>query len=70
MVFDIGEMMAQIRKGRQHQAKHFQPQDHAHAAHQEEASRGHANIHGIEKDSKNQTGRAVERAPKGSRKRQ
>ena len=67
--------MARIRKGRQHQAKHFQPQDHAHAAHQEEASRGHANMpgHGVEKDTKNQagqTGRAVERAPKGSRKRQ
>jgi len=34
--------MARTRKGAPHQAKHFQPEDHAHAAHQEEASRGHA----------------------------
>jgi hypothetical protein len=31
--------MARSRKGTPHQAKHFQPEDHAHAAHQQEASR-------------------------------
>lgn len=36
--------MARNRKGAPHQAKHFQPEDHAHAAHQEEASRGHAQL--------------------------
>jgi hypothetical protein len=34
--------VARDRKGPPDQAKHFQHDDHAHAAHQEEASRGHA----------------------------
>ena len=65
--------MARTRKGPQHQAKHFQPEDHAHAAHQEQASRGKGNkpIHEDGKNSKSRTSRAgypVEIAPKGPRK--
>jgi hypothetical protein len=61
------------RKQSKHQAKHFQPEDHAHAAHQEQASRGHANKpgRGIEKDKKDQatkTGHPVEETPRGPRK--
>jgi len=33
--------MAKIPKGPQEQAKHFQREDHAHAAHQEQARRDH-----------------------------
>ena len=62
--------MARNRKGPQHQAKHFQPENHAHAAHQEEASHGHAQNpgHGIKGEWKGQarkTGHPVERTPKG-----
>jgi hypothetical protein len=62
--------MAQNRKGPPHQAKHFQPEDHAHAAHQEEASHGQAQKpgHGVKGDEKGQarkTGHPVERTPKG-----
>jgi hypothetical protein len=38
--------MARDRKGAPHQVKHFQPEDHAHAAHQEEASRSHTQKRG------------------------
>jgi hypothetical protein len=65
--------MVRKRKGPQQQAKHFQPEDHAHAAHQEQASRDHAHLpaHGIEKNTKHQprpTGHPVEGTPKGPRK--
>ena len=62
--------MARKSKGPPHQAKHFQPEDHAHAAHQEEASPGYAQEHGhgAEGNEKNQarrTGHPMERTPKG-----
>jgi len=62
--------MAQNRKGPAHQAKHFQPEDHAHAAHQEEATHHHAQQpdHGVKGDGKNEaqkSGHPVDRAPKG-----
>jgi hypothetical protein len=62
--------MVRNRKGPQHQAKHFQPDDHEHAAHQEEASHGHAQEpgHGARGDGKSQvgkTGHPMERTPKG-----
>jgi hypothetical protein len=62
--------MTRNRKGPPHQAKHFQPEDHAHAAHQEEAAQGQAQKpgHGIKADAKRQagkTGHPVERTPKG-----
>ena len=61
--------MARNHKGPPHQAKHFQPEDHAHAAHQAEASHGHSQKpgHGVMKDEKGQTktGRPLERTPKG-----
>lgn len=65
--------MAQGRKGSQHQAKHFQPQDHAHAAHQEEASRGQKQKLGRGdkaggKSELPKAGHPVERTPKGARK--
>lgn len=65
--------MAHSRKGAPQQAKHFQPQDHAHAAHQAEASRRNAKNPGqrIEGDGKAQTGTTdhpVEIAPRGPRK--
>jgi hypothetical protein len=67
--------MARNRNGPQHQAKHFQPEDHAHAAHQEQVARGHENKPGqhAEENAKSRTGRAgypVESAPKGPRKAQ
>ena len=65
--------MARNHKGPPHQAKHFQPEDHAHAAHQEAASRGHAKKpgHGIKGDEKvesRQSGHPVDRAPRGPNK--
>ncbi len=62
--------MARNRKGPPHQAKHFQPEDHAHAAHQEAASHGHVQKsgHDVEGDAKNQarkTGHPREVTPKG-----
>jgi hypothetical protein len=65
--------MAQSRKGSQHQAKHFQPQDHAHAAHQEEASRGQKQKLGRgdkagRKSELPKAGHPVERTPKGPHK--
>ncbi len=62
--------MARNRKGPPHQAKHFQPEDHAHAAHQEEASHGHTQKpgQGTQGDGKSQprkTAHPVERTPKG-----
>ena len=62
--------MARNRKGPPHQAKHFQPEDHAHAAHQEAASHDHAQKpgHDIGKEAKTEarkTGHPVEVTPKG-----
>jgi hypothetical protein len=62
--------MARNRKGPPHQAKHFQPEDHAHAAHQEEASHGQAQkpgygVKGDEKSQARKTGHPVERTPRG-----
>ncbi len=55
--------MTRNRKGPPHQAKHFQPEDHAHAAHQEEASHGPAQKPG--KSEPRKTAYPVERTPKG-----
>jgi hypothetical protein len=62
--------MARNSKGPPHQAKHFQPEDHAHAAHQEEAAhaRGQKSGPGAERNEKRRTpktGHPVERTPKG-----
>lgn len=62
--------MARNRKGPPHQAKHFQPEDHAHAAHQEAASHGHPQKpgRGTKGDDKGQVGKTVhpvERTQKG-----
>jgi hypothetical protein len=63
--------MARSSKGAP--AKHFQPQDHAHAAHQAEASRRSTKNPGrpVEADGEVETGTAghpVEVTPKGPRK--
>jgi len=60
------------RKQSRHQAKHFQPEDHAHAAHQEQASRGQADKHGrgVAKETKSgraRTSHPVEQTPRGPR---
>jgi hypothetical protein len=65
--------MARNRKGPPDQAKHFQHDDHEHAAHQEEVPRGHAQKPGqdLKKGGKGQppkTGHPMERTPKGPRK--
>jgi hypothetical protein len=65
--------MARTRKGTPHQAKHFQPEDHAHAAHQQEARRGHlprANraTGGIQKDQPQGTVHPTNAAPRGPKK--
>jgi hypothetical protein len=60
--------MARNRKGPPHQAKHFQPEDHAHAAHQEEASHGHAGTEDGKRQAAPKTGQPVEQTPKGPRK--
>lgn len=65
--------MARGRKGTPHQVKHFQPEDHAHAAHQQEALRRHMKIPDphIEAKSKQQTQPAnhpTEITPRGPRK--
>jgi len=71
MAFNREKLMARNRKGSPHQAKHFQHEDHAHAAHQEEASHGHAQKpgRGIKEDGKSSEARKVnhpvERTPKG-----
>jgi hypothetical protein len=61
--------MARNHKGPPHQAKHFQPEDHAHAAHQEEASRAPAQKPGRSggegKGQARKPGHPVERTPKG-----
>jgi hypothetical protein len=64
--------MARNRKGAPHQAKHFQPEDHAHAAHQEEASRGHTqepgrDAKGSTKNQAPKTGHPMEVTPRGPR---
>ena len=61
--------MARNRKGPPHQAKHFQPEDHAHAAHQEEASHGHTQkpghrAKGTGMDEPQRTGHPMEHTPK------
>ena len=68
--FEFGALMARNRKGPPHQAKHFQPEDHAHAAHQEAASHAHAQKpgHGTGDEGKSETRRAghpVESTPRG-----
>jgi hypothetical protein len=62
--------MARSSKGPPHQAKHFQPEDHAHAAHQEEASRGHVQKpgQGAKEEGKNpprKAGHPSEQTPRG-----
>jgi hypothetical protein len=62
--------MVRIRKGPPHQAKHFQPEDHEHAAHQEEALHGAMQEpgRGTEMDRKSpvrKTGHPMERTPRG-----
>jgi hypothetical protein len=64
--------MARNRKGPPHQAKHFQAEDHAHAAHQEETSHGHGEKpgQGVAKNVKNpprKTDHPAENTPKGPR---
>jgi hypothetical protein len=63
-------MARNTRKGPPHQAKHFQPEDHAHAAHQAEAPHGQAQKpgHGIKEGGKSQvrkTGHPQELTPRG-----
>jgi hypothetical protein len=58
--------MARKSKGPPHQAKHFQPEDHAHAAHQEEASHGNT-VKEDGKSRKPKAGHPMERTPKGPR---
>jgi len=62
--------MARNSKGPPQQAKHFKTEDHAHAAHQQDASRGHAQKpgHGIKDDETSEArrvGHPVELTPKG-----
>jgi hypothetical protein len=62
--------MARDRKGPPDQAKHFKHDDHAHAAHQEEASHGHApKPHAETDESKNpaatKDGHPIDTTPKG-----
>ena len=62
--------MARNRKGPPQQAKHFKAEDHAHAAHQQDASRGHAQkpgygIKGNGTSETRKTGHPVDRTPKG-----
>ena len=65
--------MADDRNPPKHQAKHFQPEDHAHAAHQEQVSHGRKNkvghaVTGNTATEVGQTSHPLERAPKGPRK--
>jgi hypothetical protein len=65
--------MARSRKGAPHQAKHFQPEDHAHAAHQQEASRRNVKnpnprIEANDKDQAHPTNHPTEITPRGPRK--
>ena len=65
--------MARSRKGTPHQAKHFQPEDHAHAAHQQEASRRNMKnpgrrIEANDKDQAQPAGHPAEITPRGPRK--
>jgi hypothetical protein len=58
------------RGGPPHQAKHFQPEDHAHAAHQAEAPHGQAQKpgHGMKKGGKSEarkSGHPEELTPRG-----
>ncbi len=60
------------RKQSKHQAKHFQPEDHAHAAHQEQASRGPSDKHGraVAKETKSRAAKTthpMEQTPRGPR---
>lgn len=64
--------MPRSRKGPPNQAKHFQKEDHAHAAHQDEAAHGHMQKPG-EGDTEGAKRRArvighpQERTPRGPR---
>lgn len=65
--------MARNSRGSQHQAKHFQPEDHEHAAHQEQASHGRGNVlrGNVAKHAGKPAGRTgypADSAPKGPRK--
>jgi hypothetical protein len=65
--------MARTRKGSPHQAKHFQPEDHAHSAHQEEATRGRAqkpdrSVKGSGRSDARKTSHPMELTPKSPRK--
>jgi hypothetical protein len=62
--------MARNRKGPPQQAKHFRHEDHAHAAHQEVSSPGHAQKPGPgtereEKTKTRNTDHPMERTPRG-----
>jgi hypothetical protein len=62
--------MARNRKGPPDQAKHFQHDDHEHAAHQEEASHGQGQTHRPRSDEDRnsgvpKTGHPMEITPKG-----
>jgi hypothetical protein len=65
--------MARSRKGTPHQSKHFQPEDHAHAAHQQEASRRSMKkpdryIEANAKEQMQPAGHPTEITPRGPRK--
>lgn len=65
--------MTPNRKGSQHQQKHFQPDDHKHAAHQEQVSHGFGGKpgHPVDDVTKKQNGRngyPDNAAPNGPRK--
>ena len=65
--------MAKSSRGPQRPAKHYQPEDHAHAAHQQEARRRVARGpgHDVERDRDRQntrTGHPTEQTPRGPKK--
>jgi len=61
--------MAKTPKGTQDHAKHFQREDHAHAAHQEQAQRDHVQKPDpkIEKGGKKRPSHPMEQTPRGPR---
>ncbi|HEY2110596.1 MAG TPA: hypothetical protein VGH25_02595 [Dongiaceae bacterium] len=69
---DSGDTMAKTPKGTQDHAKHFQREDHAHAAHQEQAQRDHVQKPDpkVEKGWKKKPGQPshpMEQTPRGPR---
>jgi hypothetical protein len=68
---ELEEYMATTRGRGRDQAKHFQPSDHAHAAHQADSTR-HPAEQGVKEDRKGgkhtEQGRPVNEAPKSPRK--